>query len=65
MATKKENEALYPVETHRDNTKLDPVIFAGVCAAQEWYPGKQVTKQEFDEAVLKFIGQQKKGRKSC
>lgn len=64
MATKKE-ETLYPVETHRDNTKLDPVVFAGVCAKQKWYPGKQVSKQEFDDAVLKFIGQHKKGRKLC
>ena len=64
MATKKE-EILYPVETHRDNTKLDPVVFAGVCAMQKWQPGKQVSKQEFDDAVLKFIGQQKKVRKLC
>lgn len=29
-------------------------IFAGVCAAENWRPGKQVTSAEFDAAVKRF-----------
>lgn len=64
MVAKKESETLFSVEMLRDNTRLDEVIFAGVCAEQKWYPGKRVSKQVFDESVLKFIGKQK-GKKVC
>jgi hypothetical protein len=29
-------------------------MFAGVCSAQGWKPGKAVTEEEFLEAVKKF-----------
>lgn len=64
MATKKTAEASAPaqaeaakvftIEQLRSEKKISRAIFAGVCAAQSWKPGKTVTEDEFLEAVQKF-----------
>ena len=38
----------------RSKHKIGWAVFAGVCAAKEWKPGKAVTEEEFLEAVKKF-----------
>lgn len=68
MANKKANEAVAPaqverpiespkvftIEQLRSEKKISRAIFAGVCAAQGWKPGKTVTEAEFLAAVEKF-----------
>ena len=36
--------------------KIDPAVFAGVCAMQGWDPGKQVSRQDWNAAVKRFMG---------
>ena len=38
----------------RDRHKVGRAVFAGVCSAQGWKPGKAVPEEEFLEAVQKF-----------
>ena len=35
--------------------KLDPAVFAGVCAKMKWRPGKRVPEKEFKTAVKAFL----------
>ena len=46
--------ALYPIESLGSET--DPAVFAGVCAMEGWDPGKQVSRQDWNAAVKRFIG---------
>lgn len=45
---------VFTIEQFRSEKKINPAIFAGVCAAQGWKHGKTVTEAEFLEAVKKF-----------
>ena len=68
MANKKPAEAVAPaqaeqppatpkvfaIEQLRSEKKINRAVFAGVCAAQGWKPGKTVTEAEFLAAVEKF-----------
>ena len=49
-----ESPKVFTVEQLRSEKKISRAIFAGVCAAQNWKPGKTVTEEEFLEAVKKF-----------
>ena len=50
----KKAPALYDVGDLRSKHKVGRAVFAGVCSAQGWKPGKAVTEEEFLEAVKKF-----------
>lgn len=45
---------VFRVEQLRSEKKINRAVFAGVCAAQGWKPGKTVTEDEFLEAVRQF-----------
>lgn len=45
---------VFTIEQLRSEKKINRAIFAGVCAAQGWKPGKTVTEEEFLGAVEKF-----------
>lgn len=49
-----ENPKVFPIERLRSEKKIKQAVFAGVCAAQGWKPGKTVTEAEFLEAVEMF-----------
>ena len=40
----------------RKKNKVGKAIFAGVCAANEWSPGKQLSEDDFLRAVAAFAG---------
>ena len=48
------NPKIFTIEQLRSEKKISRAIFAGVCAAQGWKPGKTVTEAEFLAAVEKF-----------
>lgn len=39
-----------------DKHNIGRAIFAGMCAAQDWKPGKKIGEEEFLEAVSAFTG---------
>ena len=43
-----------PKQTDKAPEFFDWAVFAGVCAAKEWKPGKAVTEEEFLAAVREF-----------
>lgn len=43
--------------------KISRALFAGLCAAENWRPGKMVTEKEFDDAVKRFSQSPIDGRK--
>ncbi len=45
---------IFTIEQLRNERKISRAVFAGVCAAQGWKPGKTVTEAEVLEAVQKF-----------
>lgn len=47
-------EALLPVEELRTRNGIGGPMFAGVCAANGWKPGRAVTEAEFIAAVAGF-----------
>lgn len=40
----------------RKQHKISRAVFAGVCSANGWKPGKAITGEEFLAAVAKFTG---------
>lgn len=40
----------------RKQHKISRAVFAGVCSAQGWKPGKAITGEEFLKAVAEFTG---------
>lgn len=46
--------SVFTVEQLRSEKKIPRAVFAGVCAAQGWKPGKTVTEAEFLRAIEKF-----------
>ena len=57
----KKTPALFEVGELRSKHKVGRAVFAGVCSAQDWKPGKAVTEEEFLEAVKKFENAPMKG----
>lgn len=47
---------LLDIGVHREKHKVGRAVFAGVCAARDWKPGKAVTEAEFLAAVASFTG---------
>lgn len=45
---------LLGIEKLRSKHKISGAVFAGVCAANGWKPGKTVSVEEFLQAVSKF-----------
>ena len=45
---------VFTIEQFRSEKKINRAVFAGVCAAKGWKPGKTVTEEEFLGAVEKF-----------
>lgn len=45
---------VFAIEQLRSEKKINRAVFAGVCAAQGWRPGKTVTEAEFLQAVENF-----------
>ena len=45
---------VFTIEQLRSEKNVKRAIFAGVCAAEGWKPGKTVTEAEFLGAVEKF-----------
>lgn len=45
---------VFTIEQLRSEKKINRAVFAGVCAAEGWKPGKTVTEEELLGAVEKF-----------
>ncbi len=45
-----------PIEKHCAGLGISKPVFAGVCAANGWKPGKVMTESEFCRAVREFTG---------
>ncbi len=48
----------------RSKHKVGRAVFAGVCAAQDWKPGKKIAETEFKAAVEAFTGAPMNGARS-
>lgn len=48
---------LHDVEMFRSKHNISWAVFAGVCAAQGWRPGKMVSEKAFLRAVEQFNGE--------
>ncbi|MCI9121150.1 MAG: hypothetical protein HFG00_06445 [Oscillibacter sp.] len=44
----------FPVEALQKKLEITASVFAGVCAANGWRPGKVMTEAEFRQAVTSF-----------
>lgn len=47
---------LATIDTLRKKHKTGRAVFAGVCAANGWRPGKAITEEEYLAAVAGFTG---------
>lgn len=56
------SETLVEVSKLKVKKKTPDSIFAGVCVAERWRPGKSVSEKDYDDAVKKFLGPIRKGR---
>ncbi|MGI6254244.1 MAG: hypothetical protein ACOYJZ_01295 [Acutalibacter sp.] len=54
-ATKKAPELL-EISELRTKHKIGKAIFAGVCTANDWRPGKKISEDDFLKAVTAFTG---------
>jgi hypothetical protein len=58
MATKNQAPEAAPelleISELRTRQKISRAIFAGVCSANGWKPGKRVSEEEFQTAVKQF-----------
>lgn len=52
-----------PMERLQQAHKTPPAVFAGVCAANSWRPGKCLTETEYLAAVKQFTNGTMDGRK--
>lgn len=55
---------LVPIDKLREQHKIGHAVYAGVCAANGWRPGKAMAEDEFLAAVAKFNSSPMNGRKS-
>jgi hypothetical protein len=49
-------QELLSIDTLREKHKVTRPIFAGVCAANDWKPGRAMTEEAFLQAVADFTG---------
>ena len=49
-------QELLSIDTLREKHKITRPVFAGVCAANDWKPGRVMTEAEFRRAVEAFTG---------
>lgn len=49
-----QSQELLPVETLREKHRITRPVFAGVCAANGWRPGRAMTEEAFLQAVAAF-----------
>jgi len=49
-------QTLLEIEALREKHKITRPIFAGVCAANDWKPGRAMTEEAFLQAVADFTG---------
>ena len=47
---------MFPIEEHRARLGVGKPVFAGVCAANGWKPGRVMTEAEFRRAAEAFTG---------
>ena len=47
---------LIPIEQHREQLKIKMPVFIGVCAVNDWKPGRAMTEEAFLRAVADFTG---------
>ncbi len=52
---------LLEISELRKLNKTGKAVFAGVCAANGWAPGKTITSEEYLKAVEKFSGEPMSG----
>lgn len=52
------------IEALRSKHRVGRAVFAGVCSAQGWRPGKQIAEDEFLAAVKAFTGAPMSGVRS-
>ncbi len=50
----KQAQELLDINELRTKHKVGKAIYAGVCAAQKWNPGKQISEEAFLQAVENF-----------
>lgn len=50
------DDAVLPLEELREKLEVKASLFAGVCTANRWRPGKMVSVKEFKAAAEKFAG---------
>lgn len=64
MATKSQTDApeLLELDEMRRKHSIKEPVYAGVCSANGWKPGKMLTGDEFLAAVSKFNGAPMDGR---
>lgn len=64
MATKSQTDPqeLLELDELRRKYGVNRAVFAGVCSANGWKPGKMLTGEEFLAAVSKFNGAPMDGR---
>jgi|GEM_PF-413891 len=58
----KQAPELFEINELRRKNKIGNAIFSGVCAANGWRPGKQISEEEFAQAVAEFTGASMDGR---
>lgn len=44
-----------PIQELKRRCKTSEVVFQGVCAMNGWYPGKQITEKEYQNAIDTFL----------
>ena len=47
---------LLPIEQHQEQLKIKMPVFIGVCAVNDWKPGRVMTEAEFRRAAEAFPG---------
>ena len=56
------SQELIEIGELRTKYKTRAAVFAGVCSAQNWRPGRKVTDEEYTAAVAEFTGSPMDGR---
>lgn len=49
-------QELLSIDTLREKHKIKRPVFAGVCAANDWKPGRAMTEEAFLRAIADFTG---------
>lgn len=51
-----QTQELLSIDTLREKHKITRPVFAGVCAANDWKPGRAMTEEAFLRAIADFTG---------